>query len=352
MAARVVTLRSELKRSIGDFLSDADMSCSKTEESLIALAVALADYREEGRPLFPRVLICDELHTVLRNIQGSGPIEIGSAEREPETILRALKKCAPLTEKGWAIWVERQPEAFRFGVFREPAPTALDIRTTLLNTAPSDPLRAVLIAQFAAGTVELMSAGRPGIRIHLTGQREEQISTEDSLRQVVEWSAADIDDERLRDSYVNFTATVLQDLLRKGHGSLIAVVPHNSKAWKRSASDAVILEEPIDLARQLERHTNDPSSSVLFELLTSVDLVAGMLSSDGITVFDTAGRVLAFNWFIQTDTRSLTAREKLGGARHRAFAALMGLVDKERARGAFIRSSDGGDGAYERNDDV
>jgi hypothetical protein len=231
-------------------------------------------------------------------------------------------------------------------------PTALDIRSTLLDTAPSDSLRAILIAQSAAGTIELVSPGQCGIRIHLSGQREEQISAENTQQQVVQWSASDIDDERLRASYVSFTTTALQDLLRKGHGTLIAVVPHKRKAWRRFAEDAVILEEPVDLAGQLKHHSDDGTSSALFELMASVDLVAGMLSSDGITVFDTRGRVLAFNWFVRTDTRSLTAREKLGGARHRAFSALTGLVDKGHARGCYIRSSDGADRAHERSADA
>ena len=352
MSAKVVTLRSELKRSIGDFLTDADMPCSETEESLIELVVALADYREEGRPLFPRILICDDLASVLRNVQGSASIEIGSSDRKPATIMRALKKCAPLTEEGWAIWVERKPDAFRFGVFREPAPTALDIRSTLLSTAPSESLRSILIAQFAAGTIELMSTGHAGIRIHLSGQREDQISTDDAQQQIVNWSASGIDDERLRDSYITFMATVLQDLLRKGHGTLVAVVPDGSNAWKKSVSDAVVLPEPVDLAGQLEQHATDPTSSALFELMASVDLVAGMLSSDGITVFDARGRVLAFNWFIRTDTSNLSARESLGGARHRAFSALTVLVDKGEVRGCYIRSSDGADRAHERSADV
>lgn len=175
MSAKVVTLRSELKRSIADFLADADMSCADTEESLIALTVAISDYREEGRPLFPRLLICDDLDSVLRNVQGSEPIEIGFGNRKPQTILRALKKCGPLAASSWTIWVERKPEEFRYGVFRAPAPTAIDLRTTLMATVSTAPLRAVMIGQFAPGTIELVSTGREGIRIHLTGQREEQI---------------------------------------------------------------------------------------------------------------------------------------------------------------------------------
>lgn len=328
------------------------MACPATEEALISLVVALADYREEERPLFPRVLICDDLDTVLRNVQGSGPIEIGRAPREPSTVQRALKKCAPLTSSGWAIWIERQGDEFRYGVFREPMPTALDIRSTLHDTSPSESLRAVLIAQFAAGTIELVSTGRPGIRIHLSGQREENVAAADTLQTVVGWSAADIQDERLRASYSTFAATVLQDLLRKGHGTLVAVVPHGARQWRRNATDAVILAEPIDLAGQLSQLADDSSSVAYFELASSVELVAGMLSSDGITIFDTRGRVLGFNWFIKTDTKSLSPGERLGGARHRAYSALRGLVDKQQVRGCYIRSSDGADRAYEGKADA
>ncbi|OBG44544.1 hypothetical protein A5670_10445 [Mycolicibacterium fortuitum] len=244
--------------------------------------------------MFPRILICDDLDTVLRNVQGSGPVQIGSAVREPGTISRALKKCAPLTAGAWAIWVERQPGAFRYGVFREPLPTALDIRATLLDTPASDALRAILIAQFAAGTIEMVSPGRRGMRIHLSGQRDDELSTEDTQQKVADWSATGISDERIMASYRTFAATALQDLLRKGHGTLIAVVPCGKKAWRRNATDAVHLDEPIDLAWQLGKLADDATSLALFELSTSIELVAGMLSSDGITVFDTCGRVLAF----------------------------------------------------------
>ena len=184
------------------------------------------------------------------------------------------------------------------------------------------------------------------MRIHLSGQRDDDLSTEDTQQKVADWSAAGIADERARASYRTFAATALQDLLRKGHGTLIAVVPYDKKAWRRNAKDAVQLDEPIDLARQLEKLADDATSLALFECSTSIELVAGMLSSDGITVFDTCGRVLAFNWFIRTDTRNLSARESLGGARHRAFSALKGLVDKGQVVGCFIRSSDGTDRAY------
>jgi hypothetical protein len=345
--AKVVTFRSELKSSIADFLSDADMQCPHTEESLVALAVALADHREEGKALFPRVLICDDLATVLRNLQGSSPIVIGKGVRAPGTALRALKKCAPLADSGWAIWIERHADYFDYGVFREPpGPTSIDLRQTLLDTPPSS-LHALLIAQFAPGTVELISVGNAGLRIHLSGERKESISTEDAQRAVANWMAEDIADDRIRESYVSFATAVLSELLRKGHGTLIAIASSGSTKWKRSAGDAVVLAQPIDLAALLAAHSDESTSSALAELIAYVNLLAGMLNSDGITVVDTAGKILAFNWFIRTDLRSLSAREQAGGARHRAFAALKSLVSRGQMRGAFIRSSNGVDTFYE-----
>ena len=346
MAVKVITLRSQLKSSIGDFVGDAGMGCGATEESLILLAVTLVDYREEERPLFPQVLICDDLNASLRNLRGSNPIEIGSGPRAPGTVLRAVKKCAPLAASAWTIWIERQPDTFRFGVFQGPAVTAVDLRVTLLETGASGPLRSILIGQYGPGVVELIAAGQPELRIHLSGEREEHVSVADTQAGVVAWSAADIADPHLRETYVSFMRTVLHDLLRKGHGTLIGVIPTGVAEWKQDTDDAVVLPEPIDIAKLLKQHSGEQSSEALSELLATVALVAGMLNSDGITVLDSAGRVIAFNWFIKTDTSTLSARDALGGARRRAFAAMRQRVQAGSFRGAFIRSSDGGEEAF------
>lgn len=348
MSPRMVSYRSELKSRIAGLLDDVAMACPQTEESLVALAVALADHREEGRALFPRVLICDDLDVVLRNLQGSNAIRIGTGPRGPDTVLRALKKCAPLADEGWAIWIDRDENRFDFGVFREPGPTAVDLRHTLMETAPDNRLRALLVAQFAPGIVEVLAAGDGGLRIHFSGIRDDRPAPEDAETQVVELFCADLDDDdQMKQSFVSFGNNIFHSILRRGHGALIAVAPSDDKSWATGV-DAVVLDEPIDIASLVKAHVQAPTPEVLSELLAYVDLLAGMLNSDGITVFDTAGRVLAFNWFIKTDTASLGPREQLGGARHRAFGILKQLVDGQQLRGAFIRSSDGGESAYER----
>lgn len=347
MPAKMVTFRSELKSTIADFLGDAGMTCSVTEESLVALTVKLADHREEGKQLFPKVLICDDRDTVLRNIQGTDAILIGTGERIPDTVLRALKKCAPLADNGWAIWINREPNNFSYGVFREPSnPTSLDLRRTLLDTQDEGQLAALLIAQFAPGKVELISAGKPGLRVHLTGERADAVSDDPEGDLVIMWSECVAEDSR--ESFASFATTLIHDLLRKGHGTLLAITPDGASL--DFLADAVVLETPIDLAGLVRNHGDNETSAALSELNGYANLLEGMMNSDGIVVVDSAGRVLAFNWFIKTDTTQLTPREQQGGARHRAFGALKALVDDKTLRGAFIRSADGGETAYTGSD--
>ena len=52
-----------------------------------------------------------------------------------------------------------------------------------------------------------------------------------------------------------------------------------------------------------------------------------------MTIFDTAGRVLAFNCFIKTPTGDVSPRDLMGGARHRAYGALCQMADSHQLRG-------------------
>ncbi|MEY2423019.1 MAG: hypothetical protein QOI95_3086 [Acidimicrobiaceae bacterium] len=347
MSARPVTFRAELKSAVSDFLADSDMTCNLTEEAIVVLAVALADYREEGLPLFPRILICDDLDEVLRVVQGSGKIEIGSGDRSPETVRLALKRCAPLASGGWAIWIEREAKKFRFGVFREPlVPTSIDLRATISDLEPRA-LHAMLLAQIAPGTVEIISPGNPGLQIVLSGQRGDKAVAIDEELRLSEWFVEEVTDDRLREACLSFATSATHHLLRRGHGALVAVVTDGGPIPAVLLDDAVQLAEPTDFAALIRRMIEEGTSDALAELLAYEHLLGGMLTSDGLTVLDTTCRVLAFNSFVAAETAQLSARALIGGARHRAYAALCELVDGGELRGAFIRSSNGVNAAYE-----
>ena len=343
-----VTFRAEMKRAISDLLSDACMPCSETEEALLALVVRLADYREEGIPLYPRILIVDDLASALPILGGSSAISLGSGPRGPDTMEQCLKKCAPLTEGGWAIWVERTESDFRYGVFREPlVPVAIDLRETIRSLRKDD-ARAVFVGQVAPSTVEILSPGIDPIVIHLSAARREQLtSAHDEERRLAEWFVEEVADERSRESALSYATTVFHTLLRQCHGTLIAVVRAGESLCEALAADAILLDDRDDLAVMVERQAAERTSDALDELLCHTNLLGGMLRSDGAVILDTRGRVVGFNCFVRVDTAGISPSDLTGGARRRAFTTLCSLVDAGELRGVFLRSSDGQSQAYE-----
>lgn len=107
MNTKTVSFRTQLKGTLSDFLKKEDMCCPQTEDGLLELVVALSHYTEEGHPLFPQVVLCDNLDTTLSLLQGSDALTIGLGPRDQSTISFALKRCAPLARGGWVIYIQR-----------------------------------------------------------------------------------------------------------------------------------------------------------------------------------------------------------------------------------------------------
>src|SRR6266403_2586292 len=115
---RSISFRRELTGALIDFLRDEGMACQDTAESLVELVVALSMYQAEGEPLYPQVFVADDLDGMVRLLQAREVIPIGEGPRSGATLRHALKLCAPLAHGGWAVYVQRAPGRFSYGVFR------------------------------------------------------------------------------------------------------------------------------------------------------------------------------------------------------------------------------------------
>src|SRR6266702_4307910 len=102
---KVISLRDPVKGAVVQFLEDEAMACLPTQEGIVKLIGALADYTEEGRSLFPEVFVFDELKQILAMMPKSEHVVIGRGPKTPETMALALKKCAPLAGSGWSVYV-------------------------------------------------------------------------------------------------------------------------------------------------------------------------------------------------------------------------------------------------------
>ena len=75
----------------------------------------------------------------------------------------------------------------------------------------------------------------------------------------------------------------------------------------------------------------------LSKINSAVELVKGMVRSDGATLFDDLGRLLAYRCFVQIPNESAAS----GGARSRAFSALTDRLGDGLSAVFFMQSHDG-----------
>jgi hypothetical protein len=112
---------------------------------------------------------------------------------------------------------------------------------------------------------------------------------------------------------------------------LIAVVKGRTvPAWLK---DCVVLEPPLDICTEVVAVKDDAKAIPDLDALS--DLVCGMFCSDGIVIFDTRARVLAYNAFIRAKVTDVE-----GGARKRAYQALC-LKKGKGLVAVFFQSQDG-----------
>lgn len=336
-----ISFRGQLKGEVGDFIEKSGMACVETIQALTELIVELSHYEEEGKPLFPKVLICDSLPEVLGSLLGSSPIVIGAGPKLASTVKQALKKCAPLAQQEWSIFIERTGSGFSYGVFREPElPTSLDIRATLASL-PEGSVRAVLACQMAERAVEIVGTADRHLHIHLSAVSTDESPVNASTVALIDAAICGVDEKSYESVRSYFLSTIGHALLH-GHGALIAVLDKDQPLPPLFANDGVLLPEPIELAIMVENFLTAQSVEAVLALRSYSALLEGMLGCDGITVLRSGGSIVGYNYFVkETASVDTPASELIGGARRRAFAALGRAVDEGSVYCAFIRSSNG-----------
>jgi hypothetical protein len=335
---KIIAFHEPLRAAVRQLLEEEQMTCPATLEGLTQVILALADYREEGRALFPEILICDELSTALRIVQGQHPILMGDGPRHDSTLLRGLKVCAPLTQGGWAMYVERGGAVFQYGVFRLPIhPLSLSPIEALGDASPASVLMAM---QRSTDVVEVRGTSGRGLQIHLAAASIAATGPIADLETLANTVTADLAKDE-REDVGRFLVKTLSRSPRTGHGALAAVTTMPPEpALAMSTRPPLILRPCLDIAAALRDYkkalTVGPAVEELSAVQAASGLLHGMMSSDGITLFSTDAKVIACRLFVAPPVIA----ESSGGARRSAYASLCEAVGKHIAA-AFFQSQDG-----------
>jgi hypothetical protein len=308
-------------------------------EVLVEAVVQVSNFREEGFPLAPLVFVGREPQEALRTVNGTHFVLLGEGGLDFETVRRALKSCAPLAEgRQWAILLLLDEAQLRFGVFctdRSPLRvTSFEAMRLLPPGAP--PL--VGITQLGESIVELRGPGGANLFFDFSAGAGLSSNPMRVLKDFVQAVTRDVE-PNLRAQLQAFYYRIAIEVVSGPHGALVAVLDAQQRT-PDFLSDGLWLEAPIDLGSLALRYEAEHTEGDTLGLIAFSNLFRRMVGMDGITVFDSRGRLLGYNCFIRQQVIGSPARKLVGGARRRAFEVLCSEVGRSLAA-ALYRSRDG-----------
>ena len=306
-----------------------DIGFPKVEGLAAALTEAadlIANYTEEGDRCYPEIVLTTVLEAALQPITPKQLVHIATIPLDKLDLRPVLKLCAPHCAEGWIIYIEvsKEKNESTYGLLNaELTETAIPARSALLAGSKEPPL--IYLSRRSHSVVRIESPSKEPLFVNLGVQKP--VAVEDHSGPLAEVIVADLDLEA-KTSAQTFFEKLLAQALREVHGNLVGVVPDTPKAItaaREAITDGKFLDNPIDLGEPLVRAVG-ADRQLNFEampLLTArKSLVKSFLGQDGITVFTTKGRIIAFNVFVKSgpDTTQI-----FGGARTRAFFAMQQL---------------------------
>ena len=279
-----ISFRDSLHTSVTDTLKHAGLKCALTYEMTVELVSQLANYQEEGRQITPKVFICNSAEQLVKRLGGGELVRIGSGEIDETTAKMVLKECAPLSDDGWYIFVERSGGKAMYGVLSAGVDlTNVDPADMALSDDPKFPV--VLLQQIAKRCVEIRDNCGRSRRAYFTGQEQLPDQSEDHVSALAGVISSTCDAE-FRDSLKTLMRRGLRHIIGRAHGALIAVTSADSP-FPDILKDAVILDPPLDIGERLKRHIiGRQTAETLSSLQAAINLLTGMVSSDGIVVIE------------------------------------------------------------------
>jgi hypothetical protein len=335
----VLSFRPALVEALAELLDELGWPEAGLVEVLAEALTGIARHKEEGKQLFPTVFLTRDLGELLAACGGADPLRLGRGPIGAETVGRALKQCAPLGEgRSWVMFLLIEGGSLRYGVFRTTGSPVEPTAFERLRSTRADRPTTLGIVQVADHALEVRGGESLYRYVYLSGATPEPVAPLDVVRAFIGALVCDAPAD-LREPMSRLFYRVLIDVMQGWHGAL-AVVVRPGRAPPAALGDGAFFDPPVDLAASVRGVCDGPARATADELQAHANLIRGMLSADGVSVFRSDGWLLGYNVFVRHEGELSLPTSAVGGARFRTFEYLKRLVGAEIVA-AFYRSQDG-----------
>lgn len=302
----------------------------------------LVGYEEEGAKIRPDVLFTDNIAHIAKNIENCYTLTLFEDDNEIN-FERRLKSLLCFCQKDWCVFIELANDKIQYGLIR----SMNSIKEKNLKDLLEDKKEKIsAVAHYflvdVRSSSHILIKGAKGNRVIVNFGLTEQLNYnwEGVITRFVDASVSKLKTTQRKLSEIKtLYENIFRNAFQNVHGAICLVVDKDFKDNSGALSDGVWLKEPIELSK-LFFQTKSYSES---KLRIFSQLFVSMLNYDGITVVDNAGRILAYNVFVEISQKSY--KNLIGGARRRAATTLLNSKNKKFV-GVYFQSQDG-DNSYE-----
>lgn len=298
----------------------------------------LATYEEEGIKLRPNIVFTNNVDYITKTIPNCYRIAMFTDPITEVKFNYRIKKLAPFCKHGWMIFVNIKETEITYGIWKALNSIKEESLTKLIFNNPVlkervDKIELVHVEPINSFTINLTSLKGEQLSINNTLDDTRINDWESEIKEFVDASFSKLRTtakklQEIKTMYENVFDSVFKNI----HGALCVVV---DKDYEDNGffSDGVWLKEPISFSKLFLRSKTYNES----KLTAFCELFMDMLDYDGIVVVDNAGRIRAYNVFVESNTRNMNV---VGGARKRAAYTVINSRRK-RIVGVYFQSHDG-----------
>ena len=317
-------------------------------ESLIGMFYHLANYEEESRKIRPTIILTSNINAVLKAVPRSKKI-VFYEDKDSSDFRAHIKSLMCFCSRNWNIYINFTDTVVEYGIIT--AFTSLKEQTLLQTLTNKNTLETVskktylvVLNVLGGGVCKLTGASGDTISVCFNLNSKAEYNWDIQIENFADACVSKIKTTKrkladIKNLLVNIFNRVFMDL----HGTICMVVDKDFVDKTGFLSDGTWLKEPIEFGKLFVRSNNFDESTLRYY----ADLITTMLDFDGITILDNAGRIRAYNVFIESN---VSVNKIVGGARRRAAYSILQNKNK-KIIGVYFQSQDG-DNFYKEKGDL
>lgn len=317
-------------------------------DTLVGLFYKLANYEEEGQKIKPIILFTNNINSAIRSVPNVKKI-VFYEDNNMLNFKQRLKALMCFCKYDWSIYVNFDENKIEYGIVN--SLTSIKEKTLVQYLTQESvlenlgkKLNLVILNIIGSGVCKLIGAKGNICSVHFNLSSESEYHWDKEAEEFVNACVSKIKTTHAKLNDIKTLITnIFHRVLRDLHGAICVVVDKDYQDTNGFLSDGTWLKEPIEFGKLILRSkTFDENILRGFS-----DVLTTMLNYDGITVLDNAGRIRAYNVFIESNAKGAVL---LGGARRRAAYTI--LQNKSpKIIGVYFQSQEG-DNFYKEKGDI